>query len=63
MEAKGGAPYVTAVRPAAEPEVFPHVGIGALIEPKPAASHASWVRNIGEYERRETTIVEGPRYG
>lgn len=25
--------------------------------------HAPWVRLIGDYERRETTIVEGLRYG
>lgn len=25
--------------------------------------HAPWVRNINDYERRETTLVEGLRYG
>jgi hypothetical protein len=35
--------------------------------PKPrelrAAEHAPWVKSILSYERRETTIVEGLRYG
>jgi hypothetical protein len=29
----------------------------------PAVAHAPWVRPIGDYERRETTVVEGLRYG
>ena len=33
------------------------------IEPQPQAAHPRWVRPIGDYERRETTIVEGLRYG
>ena len=33
------------------------------IEPEPAAVRAPWVRNINDYERRETTLVEGLRYG
>jgi hypothetical protein len=33
------------------------------IEPKPEAAHPRWVRPIGDYEQRETTIVEGLRYG
>jgi hypothetical protein len=48
--ADGAWMQVTAVKP-------------KLIEPKPAASHAPWIHPIAEYERRETTIVEGPRYG
>jgi hypothetical protein len=28
-----------------------------------AKPHAPWVRNINDYERRETTLVEGLRYG
>lgn len=28
-----------------------------------AAAPSRWVRPIGDYERRETTIVEGLRYG
>ena len=32
-------------------------------DPKPAAAYPPWVRNIGEYGRRETTTVEGLRYG
>ena len=30
---------------------------------KPASAHAPWLKNIGCYERKETTIVEGLRYG
>ena len=33
------------------------------IEPEAEASHPRWIRPIGDYERRETTIVEGLRYG
>jgi hypothetical protein len=42
----------------------PYDGVAELTatpEPKPAA--APWIRNINDYERRETTIVEGLRYG
>jgi hypothetical protein len=35
----------------------------ATLEPKLQSTHAPWVRPIGDYERRETTIVEGARYG
>lgn len=34
-----------------------------LIDQTPAASHAPWIKPIGDYERKETTIVEGLRYG
>ena len=34
-----------------------------LIDQTPAASHAPWIKPIGDYERKETTIVEGQRYG
>jgi hypothetical protein len=44
-----GAPYVAAVELTAEET------------PEPAVAHAPWVRPIGDYERRETTIVEGLR--
>ena len=51
-----GAPYVAAVELTAEqkPE---------RLDPQPAVAHAPWVRPIGDYERRETSIVEGLRYG
>jgi hypothetical protein len=26
-------------------------------------SHAPWIKSISIYERKETTVVEGPRYG
>jgi hypothetical protein len=31
--------------------------------PEIQSTHAPWVRPISDYERRETTIVEGQRYG
>jgi hypothetical protein len=31
--------------------------------PELQATRTPWVRPIGDYERRETTIVEGARYG
>jgi hypothetical protein len=34
-----------------------------LRDPQPAFVHAPWVKPIGDYERRETTLVEGLRYG
>jgi hypothetical protein len=33
------------------------------LDPQPAVAHAPWIRPIGDYERRETTVVEGLRYG
>jgi hypothetical protein len=50
------APYVAAVSVTAEAEAN-------LIDQTPAASHAPWIKPIGDYERKETTIVEGQRYG
>jgi hypothetical protein len=49
-----GAPYVAAVelKAAAEPKPV-----------KPEGAFPRWVRNVNEYERRETTVVEGLRYG
>jgi hypothetical protein len=49
-----GTPYVAAVelKAAAEPEPV-----------KLEGAFQRWVRPIGDYERRETTIVEGLRYG
>jgi hypothetical protein len=51
------APYdrVAELRPAT-PEAEPP-------ESRSAVAHAPWIRNINDYERRETTIVEGLRYG
>ena len=45
-EAEGGGPYVSVT---AEPEANHR-------DQTPAASHAPWVRAIGDYERRKTTI-------
>ena len=50
------APYVAAVSVTAEAEAN-------LIDQRPAASRAPWIKPIGDYERKETTIVEGQRYG
>ena len=33
------------------------------LDPQPAVAHAPWVKSISSYERKETTIVEGLRYG
>ena len=33
------------------------------LELQPPAAHAPWVKSILCYERKETTIVEGQRYG
>jgi hypothetical protein len=38
----------------------------AAPEPEPVkleGAFSRWVRPIGDYERRETTVVEGLRYG
>jgi hypothetical protein len=50
------APYVAAVSVTAEAEAN-------LIDQTPAASHAPWIKPIGDYERKKTTTVEGLRYG
>jgi hypothetical protein len=33
------------------------------LDSQPAVAHAPWVRPITDYERRETTEVEGLRFG
>ena len=33
------------------------------LEPGPAVAHTPWIRPLADYERKETTIVEGLRYG
>jgi hypothetical protein len=55
VEAEGG-PYVTAVALTAEPEAN-------LIDPKPAASHAPWIRPLRDYERRERCEFQVSRFG
>jgi hypothetical protein len=59
-EREGSPPYVAAVELTAEEQPEPE---RIEPEPAPAAAHAPWVRPIGDYERRETTLVEGLRYG
>ena len=49
------APYA-AVALTAAPEAD-HIDGG------PAAAHPRWLRPLSDYERRETTLVEGTRYG
>ena len=55
-QGRRGAPYVTAVSVTAEPEAD-------RIDRGPAAAHAPWLKPLSSYERRETTTVEGLRYG
>jgi hypothetical protein len=59
-EGRGAAPcagpYDRVAQLTATPEPQP-------LELQSPAAHARWVRPIGDYERRETTIVEGLRYG
>jgi hypothetical protein len=50
-EREGSPPYAAAVELTAEEQ------------PEPAAMYAPWVRPISTYERKETTFVEGLRYG
>jgi hypothetical protein len=50
------APYVAAVSVTAEAEAN-------LIDQTPAAVHAPWIRPLTDYERKQTTTVEGLRYG
>jgi hypothetical protein len=54
---RGAGPYaaVAELTAAAEPEPQP-------IEPEPGAQ-SRWVKPLSCYERRETTVVEGLRYG
>jgi hypothetical protein len=56
VEVDAGGPYVTAVSVTAEPEAN-------LIDPKPAASHAPWIRPLRDYERRERCEFQVARYG
>jgi hypothetical protein len=41
----------------------PYGGVAELKPAAPEAEHARWVKPLSCYERRETTIVEGLRYG
>ena len=59
-EREGSPPYAAAVELTAEEQPEPE---RIEPEPTPAAAHAPWVRPIGDYERRETTLEEGLRYG
>jgi hypothetical protein len=56
-----GAAQLTAA-PEAE-RSFPRVGKSDLLDPRSAAAHTPWIRPLSDYERKETTIVEGSRYG
>ena len=55
-EEKSVAPYVAAVSVTAEAEAN-------LIDQTLAAVHAPWIRPLADYERKQTTTVEGLRYG
>jgi hypothetical protein len=41
----------------------PPVELMAEEKSEPTATHAPWVKSISSYERKETTVVEGLRYG
>jgi hypothetical protein len=51
-----GAPYDAAVELTVTPEP-------ESLDPRPAAAPAPWLKPLGSYDRRETTLVEGTRYG
>ena len=51
-----GPPYDGVAQLTATPEA-------ERVNPETAPGHAPWIRPIAEYERRETTVVEGLRYG
>jgi hypothetical protein len=51
-----GAPYGAASGDLTAVEAAPSV-------PETPAAYARWIRNINDYERKETTVVEGLRYG
>jgi hypothetical protein len=55
-----GAPYAAAVT--AEPEPVTQLK-DERRAPEPSPVWPSWIRPISDYERKETTIVEGLRYG
>ena len=54
-----------------EPEAVPDIGNAAEAEPEPEpqpiepepGAPSRWVKPLSCYERRETTVVEGLRYG
>jgi hypothetical protein len=54
---------LTELHAALEPSVTTAAPEAGRIEPEHTTAHPRWVRPIGDYERRETTIVEGLRYG
>jgi hypothetical protein len=53
----------TELHAALEPPVTTAALEAGRIEPEPEAAHPRWIRPIGDYDRRETTVVEGLRYG
>jgi hypothetical protein len=55
-EGRRGAPYDRVAELEATPEPKPP-------ELQSATAHAPWIKSILSYERKETTIVEGLRYG
>jgi hypothetical protein len=58
MEIEGGGAAPAAARGGAGP-----YGSVAELTAAPETEHAPWIRPLSCYERRETTIVEGTRYG
>ena len=72
-KAKDGRWQVKAEEPRSTEDKFaPYAGVAELLTatPKadrnasgPAAAHPLWLKPISDYERKETTLVEGTRYG
>jgi hypothetical protein len=68
VEAEGSGPYVTAVSVTAEPEANPIAARKLyqkvkLIDQRPAAAHAPWIRPLRDYERRERCEFQVSRFG
>jgi hypothetical protein len=56
-------PEPECIEPEPEPQLVEPEPALQLVEPEPVVAHAPWVKSISSYERKETTIVEGLRYG
>jgi hypothetical protein len=57
-----GAPYGRRIAPH-DGALVSMTAAPELLDPRPIAPFPRWVRPLADYERRETTIVEGLRYG
>jgi hypothetical protein len=64
IEGRGAAPDRAERR--AGPHEAPYVAaieLTAKEKSRPAIAYAPWIKSISSYERKETTVVEGLRYG